>query len=81
VFDDAVCRTWLSCGVCSSKSLTKEQASKDAIARAEKHAKDMAQLRSGKLQEPTLANFFLAFSAGKCLCSVDLWLIPACPAV
>ncbi len=34
-------------GESSSKSLTKEQASKDAIARAEKHAKDMAQLRSG----------------------------------
>lgn len=48
-FDDEVCRSWLSCGACSSKSLTKEQASKDAIARAEKHAKDMAQLRSGKL--------------------------------
>lgn len=31
----------------SSKSLTREQASKEAIARAEKHAREMSRLRLG----------------------------------
>ena len=37
--------------VLSSRSLTKEQASKDAIARAEKHAREMSQLRSAHAHE------------------------------
>jgi len=35
----------------SSKSLTKEQASKEAIARAEKHAREMSQLRQAHTHE------------------------------